>query len=79
MIFANMYKENRNAVERALRAMWCGEAGNESQNTYAAQLREVIKDLFAPQKAVPVVQCMNSYQSVHSVSGEVARATVGTL
>ena len=79
MIFANMYKENRNAVERALRAMWCGEAGNESQNAYATQLREVIKDLFAPKKAVPVVQCMNSYLSVHSVSGEVARATVGTL
>lgn len=79
MIFAKMYKENRNAVERALRAMWCGEAGNESQNAYATQLREVIKDLFAPKKAVPVVQCMNSYVSVHSVSGEEARATVGTL
>lgn len=59
--------------------MWCGEAGNESQNAYATQLREVIKDLFAPKKAVPVVQCMNSYVSVHSVSGEEARATVGTL
>lgn len=79
MKFANLYRENRQAVERALRAIWCGETGNESQAAYAKQLREVIKDLFAPKEAVPVVQCMNSYEPVHSVAADEAKALVGKL
>jgi len=79
MKFANLYQANRDSVERAIRAMWCGESGNESQKTYATQLREVIKNIFAPKDAVPVVQCMNSYEPVHSVSVEEAKAVVGEL
>lgn len=29
--FAELYKNNRTAVEKTLAAMWCGEARNESQ------------------------------------------------
>lgn len=79
MNFAELYNDNRNAVQRALTAMWCGEASNESQVQYIRQMKEVIGDLFAPKNAVPVVQCMNSYKSVFSVSDETAKAEVGTL
>ena len=79
MNFAELYKENRKSVERALTAMWCGEASNESQVAYIRQMKEVIGDLFAPKNAVPVVQCMNSYKPVHSVSEETAKAEVGQL
>ena len=79
MKFAKLYQANRDSVERAIRAMWCGEAGNESQKAYATQLREVIKNIFAPKDVVPVVQCMNSYEPVHSVSEEEAKAVVGGL
>ena len=79
MNFAELYKENRRSVERALTAMWCGEASNESQVAYIKQMKEVIGDLFAPKNAVPVVQCMNSYKSVSSVSDETAKAVVGSL
>lgn len=79
MKFAELYRANRNAVESAISAMWSAEAGNESQKAYASQLKAVIKNIFAPKEAVPVVQCMNSYEPVHSVSVEEAKAVVGGL
>ena len=79
MNFAKLYKDNRNAVERALRAMWSGESGNESQLSYSRKLREVINEIFAPQDAIPVVQCMNSYEAVHSVAINEAKSLVGNL
>ncbi len=79
MNFAELYKENRKSVERALTAMWCGEASNESQVAYIKQMKGVIGDIFAPSNAVPVVQCMNSYESVKSVSESEAKAEIGSL
>ena len=79
MKFAKLYHDNHESVERALAAMWCGESGNASQAEYARKLQEEIKNVFAPDDAQPVVQCMNSYEAVHSVSAEEAKALVGGL
>lgn len=32
--FAELYKNNRTAVEKTLAAMWCGEARNEPKGIY---------------------------------------------
>ena len=61
MNFSELYNNNRTAVERALVAMWCGESNNNSQRSYIKQMKTLIGNLFAPENAVPVVQCMNSY------------------
>lgn len=79
MNFSELYKSNRTAVERALVAMWCGESHNDSQRAYIRQMKNIIGDVFAPKNAIPVVQCMNSYESVHSVSAETAKSLVGGL
>lgn len=79
MKFAQLYKENRSAVERALQAMWSGAAANQSQEQYAKKMKEAIKDLFAPADAKPLVQCMNSYEPVHSVPADEATALLGGL
>lgn len=79
MNFAELYKNNRIAVEKTMLSMWCGESTNDSQASYIRQLRKVISDLFAPHNAEPVVQCMNSYLPVHSVTAEQAEAIVGDL
>lgn len=79
MRFANLYKDSREAVERALIAMWCGESGNESQLQYSKKISEEIRHIFAPDDAMPVVQCMNSYKAVHTVSADTAKALVGGL
>ena len=79
MNFKDLYNNNCHSVKRALTAMWCGESANDSQKSYAKQLKEIIGDLFAPCNAMPVVQCMNSYEPVHSISEEDAKAIVGGL
>ena len=79
MKFAELYRNNREAVSRALTHLWCGEAANESQAAYHTQLKTIIGDIFASQKAMPLVQCMNAYEPVKSASVEVAKALVGGL
>jgi len=79
MNFAELYRNNRTAVERALVAMWCGESHNDSQRAYIRQMKEIISGVFAPKNAIPIVQCMNSYEAVHSVSSETAQSLVGNL
>lgn len=79
MNFKELYDNNRKAIETLLSAMWCGEARDERQKKYAEEMKGVIKELFAPSAAVPVVQCMNLYKSVHSVSPEIAKGLVGNL
>ena len=59
MNFAELYRNNKHAVEKTLSSMWCGETNNDSQKEYANQLDSVIKNIFASEKAVPLVQCMN--------------------
>ena len=79
MNFQTLYDQNRAAVERLLTSMWCGEATTPSQQTYGQQIRHLIREVFAPEMARPVVQCMNLYQPVHSVSPDEAKRLVGTL
>ena len=77
--FAELYRNNRAAVEKALTAMWCGEARNESQKAYVSQLKAIIPELLAPKDAMPLVQCMNSYESVYQEHADEAEALVGAL
>ena len=79
MNFAELYRNNKQAVEEALSSMWCGETNNDSQKAYVEQLKGIIKNLFAPDNAMPLVQCMNSYKSVFTVDAEEAKAIVGSL
>ena len=79
MNFSELYLNNKRAVTKTLSSLWCGETANDSQRAYVEQLRHIIDNIYAPEKAVPLVQCMNSYKSVHSVSIEAAKAVVGSL
>jgi len=77
--FAELYRNNRTAVEKTLSAMWCGEARNESQKGYIEQLTKLIPEVFAPKDAMPLVQCMNSYETVYEEHAEEAEEMLGTL
>lgn len=77
--FAELYRRNRTAVEKTLSALWCGEARNESQKGYVAQLNKIIPEVFAPKDAMPLVQCMNSYESVYPEHEAEAEEMLGTL
>lgn len=79
--FAELYKRNRMAVEKALTAMWCGKSsnGNESQKGYITQLNTIIPEVFAPKDAMPLVQCMISYESIKPEHETEAEEMVGNL
>ena len=77
--FAKLYNDNKEAVSRHLSTLWCGIAKNASQKAYHKKLREIIDHIFAPDNAVPLVQTMTPYESVHSVSTTEAEALVGGL
>lgn len=77
--FNELYTSCKERAERTLATLWCGETGNESQKDYARQIRELISKLFAPETAVPMVECLNRYKEVNSVSSEEAKSLVGGL
>lgn len=77
MKFLDLYKENRNSVVEALKQMWCSEAANDNQRAYAKRIENLIPELFAPSSANPLVQCMNLYKPVFSVTNAEAEALVG--
>lgn len=76
MKFAELYKNNKNAVSRVLTSLWCGEAHNDSQRATNEQMHKIIQEIFAPEEAKPVVQCMNLYKIVYSVPGKRAEEIV---
>lgn len=77
MKFLDLYKENRKSVVDALKQMWCSETVNDSQRAYAKRIEKLIPELFAPSNAVPLVQCMNLYKPVFSVSNKDAESIIG--
>ena len=79
MNFSELYINNKRDVERRFASLWGSEANNEGQRAHVEQLKSKIANLFAPDTAIPVVQCMNSYKSVHSVSADDAKKLVGKL
>lgn len=79
MNFSELYVNNKKDAEKKISILWGGEANTASQRAQVEKLKEQIGNIFAPEDAVPVVQCMNSYKSVHTVNPEVAKAIVGSL
>lgn len=77
--FSELYSKCKERAERTLATLWCGETGNESQQDYARQIRELVSRLFAPETAVPMVECLNRYKEVNTVSLEEAKRLVGDL
>ena len=79
MNFSELYINNKKDVEKKIATLWGGEANTASQRAQVEKLKEQIGNIFAPEDAVPVVQCMNSYKSVPSDSADDAKKLVGKL
>lgn len=78
MKFADIYRANLKSVKDTLTAMWCSEAGSDSQKAYAKQLKELINSkLFADESLYPVVQSMESYESTTGADFVSAMSLVG--
>lgn len=64
MEFSSLYRENKKAAKELLTSMWCSEPRNERQKKYADKIKRLIDtELFASEKNMPLVQCMDMYES----------------
>lgn len=80
MEFANLYRENQEAVKRALKAMWCSDPHNAAQQEYAEQIEKLIdNELFTSNDYIPLVQCMDKYESIDPKLRNQANNLVGGL
>jgi len=77
--FAKLYKDNRKAVVNTLTSMWCSEAKDASQDATTKELSGIIANIFTPENAQPLVQCMNNYEEVNTVTPAEAETLVGNL
>ena len=80
MEFAKLYRENQEAVKRALKAMWCSDPHNAAQREYAEQIEKLIdNELFTSKDYIPLVQCMDKYESIDPKLRNQANDLVGGL
>ena len=79
MNFSELYINNKHDAERRFASLWGSEANNEGQRAHVEQLKSKISNLFAPDTAIPVDQCMNAYNSVPSDSDDEEMKRVGKL
>ena len=80
MIFSKLYHDNCASVKSALKAEWCQSNNSESQREYSRQISHLIDgELFSSENYVPLVQCMDRYEPLKSVSREEAVSLVGGM
>lgn len=80
MKFTKLYQDNQEAVKKALKAMWCSDAHSDTQQEYADQIAKLIdSELFASERYMPLVQCMDRYETIPDSEVAQANGLVGGL
>lgn len=80
MEFIKLYQDNQKAVKKALKAMWCSDSHSDTQKQYAEQISALIDtELFTSENYVPLVQCMDRYETIPYSDRKKANALVGGL
>lgn len=80
MEFVKLYRDNQEAVKKALRAMWCSESHSDIQKQYIDQIAQLIdNELFTSRDYVPLVQCMDKYESINRDQLQYANSLINGL
>ena len=81
MDFVKLYKDNQEAVKKALMAMWCSDDHHSpTQKLYIDQIADLIdKELFTSADFMPLVQCMDRYESINHNDLQKVNDLVGGL
>ena len=62
--FASLYHNCKQKLNQTLHSMWCGNYHSELQKRYAENLHDIVNDLMVTEKAIPLVECMDPYESI---------------
>ena len=80
MDFVKIFKDNQQAVKNALKSMWCSDPHSNLQEAYSNKISKLIDtELFTSEKYIPLVQCMDRYESILKTEAQDADNTVGRL
>ena len=80
MKFVELYRDNQLAIKKALKSMWCSDYHSETQKQYAEQIETLIEtELFTSEDYMPLVQCMDRYETIPLSDLDKANALVGGL
>lgn len=79
MKFLQLYSNSKETVISSLKTLWCSNIKDENQAAYADKIGAVIENLFASEKSIPVVQCMDRYEAVGESEVEASNQLIDGL
>ena len=62
--FSKLYKNCKRELIDAASAMWCGNSHSSIQEAYSSHIKTIVQNLFVPENAMPLVECMDPYESI---------------
>lgn len=62
--FAELYRNCKHEFAKTVSAMWGGNPQTPQQELYAQQLSNIAGNIFAPDDAMPLVECMDPYETI---------------
>ena len=77
--FGDIYRNCKGKLQSTVTSMWCSSSHSEHQKLYAQHLNELISDFFLPSNAMPMVECMDPYESISPEEKEQAVSLVRGL
>ena len=77
--FAKLYRNCKQEFANTVSAMWGGNPHTPQQELYAKQLRAIANGIFAPEDAMPLVECMDPYETIKPEEKEKAIQLVNGL
>jgi hypothetical protein len=77
--FAELYRNCKHEFAKTISAMWGGNPQTLQQELYAQQLRTIASNIFAPDNTMPLVECMDPYETIKPEEKENALRLVNGL
>ena len=77
--FGELYRGCKTRFRDTVSAMWGSNVHGNVQALYAQQLRNIAANIFAPEDAMPLVECMDPYETIDPSEKEDALSLIGGL
>ena len=77
--FAEIYKNCKHQFSEIVKGIWCEKPYGSQQESYNKDIDNIIDNLLAPEDAIPLVQCMDPYQSIDIQKEQEANSLVNGL
>ena len=77
--FAEIYTNCKKQFSESVKAVWCDNPKGEQQEAYTISIKKIVDSMLAPKDAMPLVQCMEPYESINLQEKEEANQLIRGL